>query len=162
MLICGLQLQIILNHFVIETAPFTIIPSKPRMKSELPTLDRVQHAIESSRHAAALQEYALFAKPVGEGTSKGILTSSKIKRPKDLAPTIDEPEALYGEQDILLETFLSGSEITVGIVGTGENSRIIGANEYVYQKPERSNAGNVTDLIDFAMKTRIWMWWLRT
>lgn len=120
------------------------------MKSELPTLDRVQHAIESSRHAAALQEYPLFAKPVGEGTSKGILTSSKIKRPKDLAPTIDELEALYGEQDILLETFLSGGEITVGIVSTSENSRVIGANEYVYQKPERSNAGNVTELIDFA------------
>ena len=135
MLICGLQLQII------ETAPFAIIPDKPRMKSELPT--RVQHAIECSRHAAALQEYPLFAKPVGEGISKGILTSSKIKRPKDLAPTIDE-------QDILLETFLSGGEITVGIVGTSENSRVIGTNEYVYQKPERSNAGNVTELIDFA------------
>ena len=150
MLICGLQLQIILNHFGIDTAPFAIIPSKSRTKSELPTLDRVQHAIESSRHAAALQEYPLFAKPIGEGTSKGILTSSKIKRPKDLAPTIDELEALYGGQDILLETFLSGREITVGIVGTGENSRVIGANEYVYKKPERSNDGNGPEFIDFA------------
>ncbi|KAK3168222.1 hypothetical protein OEA41_004668 [Lepraria neglecta] len=123
---------------------------KPRTKSELPTLDRVQHAIESSRHAAALQEYPLFAKPIGEDTSKGILTSSKIKRPKDLAPTIDELEALYRGQDVLLETFLSGREITVGIVGTGENSRVIGANEYVYKKPELSNDGSGPEFIDFA------------
>ena len=92
----------------------------------------------------------MFAKPIGEGTSKGILTSSKIKRPEDLAPTIDELEPLYGGQDILLETFLSGREITVGIVGTGEYSRVIGANEYVYKKPERSNDGSGPEFIDFA------------
>ena len=92
----------------------------------------------------------MFAKPIGEHTSKGIVTSSKIKRPKDLAPTIDELEALYGGQDVLLETFLSGREITVGIVGTGESSRVIGANEYVYKKPELSNDGSGPEFIDFA------------
>ena len=44
-------------------------------------------------------------------------------------PLIKEED--YGGQDVLLETFLSGREITVGIVGTGEHSKVICGNEYV-------------------------------
>lgn len=58
--------------------------------------------------------------------------------------------ALYHGQDILLETFLSGREITVGILGTGEDSRVIGANEYVYKKPRPSKGDADPELVDFA------------
>lgn len=69
----------------------------------------------------------MFAKPVAEHTSKGVILSSKIKRPENLEKTISQLGALYHGQDILLETFLSGRVITVGILGTGEDSRVIGA-----------------------------------
>ena len=76
----------------------------------------------------------MFAEPVAEATSKGVLLSSKIKRSEYLKNAIDELGTLYQGQDILLETFLSGREITVGILGTGEDARVLGANEYVYRK----------------------------
>ena len=45
---------------------------------------------------------------------------------------------------------MSGREITVGIVGTAETSRVIGANEYVYKRAERSIDDKVFEYIDFA------------
>ena len=140
----------ILDHLGFDTAPFAIVPGILKIDPELSTFDKVQIAIKSSRHAAALQQYPLFAKPVEEHTSKGICSISKIKTPEDLAPTIGKLGALYGGQDILLESFLSGREITVGIVGTAGKSRVIGANEYVYKRSERSNDGKVSEYIDFA------------
>lgn len=92
----------------------------------------------------------MFAKPVAEHTSKGVLLSSKIKRPENLEKTTSQLGALYHGQDILLETFLSGCKITVGILGTGEDSRVIGANEYVYKKPKQSKDGADPVLVDFA------------
>lgn len=92
----------------------------------------------------------MFAEPVAEATSKGVLLSSKIKRSEYLKNAIDELGALYQGQDILLETFLSGREITVGILGTGEDARVLGANEYVYRKLPPSEQDAVPELIDFA------------
>ena len=50
----------------------------------------------------------------------------------------------------MLETFLSGREITVGIIGTGEESRIIGANEYVYKDCRTFGDRVVSDYVDIA------------
>ena len=148
----------VLQHLGIRTAPFAIIPTDSATDVTSPSRDRIiQSAIENSRHAAALQQYPLFVKPIGEGTSKGILPCCKINEVQDLAPTIATLSALYGNQDILLEPFLSGREITVGILGTGEEARVIGANEYVYKRPPQpSKGGGETlngegeDFIDFA------------
>ena len=137
----------VLEHFGITTAPFAVISRYPRAGLVAPTSERVELALETSRHGPELRKYPLFAKPIGEGTSKGILGSSKIKRPDDLTSTLDQLEAVYGGQDVLLETFLSGREITVGIVGTGEDSKVIGANEYVYKDCRTFGGGRV---IDFA------------
>ena len=107
-------------------------------------------AIDNSHHGLELRKYPLFAKPIGEGTSKGILVSSKLRRPNGFTSTINQLEAVYGGQDVLLETFLSGREITVGIIGTGDNSKVIGANEYVY-KDRRTFGGRIaSDCVDFA------------
>ena len=114
------------------------------------TFERVRLAIETSRHAPELRNYPLFAEPIGEGTSKGNLVSSKIGRPDDLNPAIDQLEAVYGGQDILLKTFLSGREMTVGIVGTGETSKIIGANEYVYKDRKTFGSRRMNDCVHFA------------
>ena len=63
----------ILERFGIATAPFAIISRDPQASLGVRTTERVQLAIENSRHGTDLQKYPLFAKPVGQGTSKGIL-----------------------------------------------------------------------------------------
>jgi len=74
--------------------------------------------------------YPLFAKPIAEGTGKGIDGSSKLRTPQELA----ERCALLLErfrQPVLVETFLPGRELTVGIVGTGDEARAVGTMEVV-------------------------------
>ena len=140
----------ILEHFGIATAPYAMIPGDPPATLGVRTTGRVRLAIESSRCGPELRKYPLFAKLIGEGTSKGILGASKIKRSEDLISTIEQLEAVYGRQHILLEPFLSGREITVGISGTGEESEIIGANEYVYKDRRTFGDRVVSDYIDLA------------
>lgn len=112
----------------------------------------IQRVIDNSRHAVGLQQYPLFAKPIGEGISKGILQCNKITRPEDLKTTVGTLCVLYGNQYILLESSLSGREITAGILGTGEDAKVIGANEYVYKRTPQSldDDGKYDDIIDFA------------
>jgi D-alanine-D-alanine ligase len=69
-----------------------------------------------------------FVKPVAEGTSKGINPSSKVSAPEDLRKVC---QALLGqfEPPLLVETFLPGREFTVGIVGSGQEARVLGVLE---------------------------------
>jgi D-alanine-D-alanine ligase len=70
----------------------------------------------------------LFAKPVAEGTSKGISATSKIRTPEELRTVCGYLLRLY-RQPVLVETFLPGREFTVGIVGTGNQARALGVME---------------------------------
>ena len=143
----------VLEHFGIRTAPFAIIPAHLPIDVILSTKDHtIQRVLENSRHAVGLQQYPLFAKPIGEGTSKGILQCNKITKPEDLQTTVATLSVLYGNQDILLESFLSGREITVGILGTGEDAKVIGANEYIYKRRPQSldSDGTYDNIVDFA------------
>lgn len=74
--------------------------------------------------------YPLFAKPIAEGTSKGISASSIIINKSELKKECARQLALFN-QPILLETFLPGREFTVGIIGTGNEARVIGSVEIV-------------------------------
>ena len=143
----------VLEHFGIRTAPFAIVPAHLPIDVILSTKDHtIQRVLENSRHAVGLQQYPLFAKPIGEGTSKGILQCNKITKPEDLQTTVATLSVLYGNQDILLESFLSGREITVGILGTGEDAKVIGANEYIYKRRPQSldSDGSYDNIVDFA------------
>jgi D-alanine-D-alanine ligase len=73
-------------------------------------------------------KYPLFAKPLAEGTGKGIDQNSKIENSKQLASTCKMLLEKY-KQPVLVEEFLSGREFTVGIVGTGQNAKAIGTME---------------------------------
>jgi D-alanine-D-alanine ligase len=70
----------------------------------------------------------LFAKPVAEGTSKGIAATSKIQSYGELHDACAKLLHLY-HQPVLVETFLPGREFTVGIIGTGKEARPLGAME---------------------------------
>lgn len=74
--------------------------------------------------------FPLFAKPVAEGTAKGIDAASKIRTPKELEVVCRRLLEQF-DQSVLVETFLPGREFTVGILGTGEKSVAIGALEIV-------------------------------
>jgi len=74
--------------------------------------------------------YPLFAKPVAEGTGKGVTPASKITEPARLAPVCAELLRTF-RQPVLVETFLPGREFTVGIVGNGPAARSIGVMEVV-------------------------------
>lgn len=74
--------------------------------------------------------YPLFAKPVAEGTGKGVTPVSKIVSPAQLTTVCRDLLARY-RQPVLVETFLPGREFTVGIVGNGSKARAIGIIEVV-------------------------------
>jgi len=74
--------------------------------------------------------YPLFAKPVAEGTGKGITALSKINTAEDLRHICMSLLKTFC-QPVLVETYLPGREFTVGIVGTGRNARALGAMEVI-------------------------------
>lgn len=80
--------------------------------------------------AAVNLPYPLFAKPVAEGTGKGVTPVSKIAAPEQLQAVCADLLATY-RQPVLVETFLPGREFTVGIVGNGSKARSIGIIEVI-------------------------------
>jgi D-alanine-D-alanine ligase len=58
----------------------------------------------------------VIAKPAFEGSSKGIRNRCLVERVEDLGPTVAELWAGYG-QAVLVEEFISGDEVTVGLLG---------------------------------------------
>lgn len=72
----------------------------------------------------------LFAKPVAEGTGKGVTAASIIRNRGQLRLVCASLLKKY-HQPVLLEKFLPGREFTVGILGTGRRARAIGAVEVI-------------------------------
>jgi len=72
--------------------------------------------------------YPLFVKPVAGGSSVGVSAASHVTNESSLEAAC---RALLDKhrQPVLVETFLSGREFTVGIVGTGARARVIGVLE---------------------------------
>ena len=74
--------------------------------------------------------YPLFLKPVAGGTGIGITASSKVTNPGQLKSVSQAMLAAY-EQPVLVETYLSGREFTVGITGTGDDAVSTGVMEII-------------------------------
>jgi D-alanine-D-alanine ligase len=74
--------------------------------------------------------FPVFAKPVAEGTGKGVTPASKVKSLDELWPTCEALLARY-KQPALVEEYLPGREFTVGLVGTGREAKVIGTLEIV-------------------------------
>jgi D-alanine-D-alanine ligase len=83
-------------------------------------------------------KFPLFAKPVAEGTGKGVDSRSVIN---DAFQLHDRCIYLLDrfKQPVLVETFLSGREFTVGIVGTGELARSVGVLEIILKENAETN-----------------------
>jgi D-alanine-D-alanine ligase len=77
--------------------------------------------------------FPLFVKPIAEGTSKGIGQQSKVRDRSELRSQCEHLLARY-RQPVLVETFLPGRELTVGILGTGDSSYALGVMEILLQE----------------------------
>jgi D-alanine-D-alanine ligase len=74
--------------------------------------------------------FPLFAKPLAEGTGKGINANSVINDHLSLRETCLSLLTTFN-QPVLVEEYLSGREFTTGIIGTGIKARCIGVMEVV-------------------------------
>jgi D-alanine-D-alanine ligase len=105
--------------------------------------------------ASVSLSFPVFAKPVAEGTGKGITAASKIfdrvslKRIcADLLDRFREP--------VLVETFLPGREFTVGLAGTGREAVALGTMEVLLRQGAEAevysynNKENSEELVDYA------------
>ncbi|KAF3108992.1 hypothetical protein TWF569_006193 [Orbilia oligospora] len=118
--------KLTLELFGIPTAPFAIIQNDGIGTAS----EQALRAIKQSRHREKLlRSFPLFAKPAAEGTSKGVVTSSKIHGVEELGKSVEILFKKYPRQDIIIENFLSGREFTVGIIGTGAKARVLGVLE---------------------------------
>lgn len=98
----------------------------------------------------------LFVKPVAEGTGKGISEKSKILDLSDLPQRVGDLLERF-HQPVLVEEYLPGNEYTVGIVGRGLNSRVLGTMRVkLREKAEKEvysyyNKENYEDLVEYEL-----------
>jgi D-alanine-D-alanine ligase len=100
--------------------------------------------------------FPVFAKPIAEGTGKGVTPASKISSQTELRAVCSDLLSRF-LQPVLVERFLPGREFTVGIWGTGDQATAIGTMEvilldsaepevYSYVNKERSE-----ELVDYLL-----------
>lgn len=98
-------------------------------------------------------QYPLFVKPVTEGSSKGIDTFNKVNDSAELTSAVQGLKSKFPGQDILVESYLPGRELTVGILGTGEDSRVIGVRELIWKNPtDSTNEVDGNSQLEFASR----------
>ncbi|MCO6456593.1 MAG: D-alanine--D-alanine ligase [Pirellulaceae bacterium] len=74
--------------------------------------------------------FPLFAKPLAEGTGKGVTPASLADDRRQLRDVCEQLLQRY-QQPVLVEQYLPGREFTVGILGTGPAARCLGTLEIV-------------------------------
>lgn len=96
--------------------------------------------LKSERDVAKVDlPFPLFAKPVAEGTGKGISVASKLSGRKELVFQCTRLLSEY-RQPVIVETYLSGREFTVGIVGTDDRARAVGVMEVILKDHAEKHA----------------------
>jgi D-alanine-D-alanine ligase len=123
--------------------------------SGIPTPDFA--VIETEDDTAHIKiPFPLFAKPVAEGTGKGITAASKITSQYELKHVCRNLLIKFS-QPVLIESFLPGRELTVGIVGTGKEAAALGVMEiHLKDHAERDvysfiNKENYAELVEYEL-----------
>jgi D-alanine-D-alanine ligase len=97
--------------------------------------------------------FPAIAKPIAEGTGKGIDAASKIANRDSLSNVCEKLLRRY-RQPVLIEQFLPGREFTVGIAGSNQSSEAIGsleiilrntAEQHVYSYANKENSEQLVD-----------------
>ena len=113
--------------------PFTLALSldKARTKEilrahDVPTADwhLVRSVSDITNLLAQPLAFPLFAKPVHEGSSKGITERNFVASREQLRPVVLELLERY-RQPVIVERYLSGAEFTCGVLGNGADARVL-------------------------------------
>ena len=75
--------------------------------------------------------FPLFVKPVAGGSSMGVSAASYVEDQNALVASCQDIIRKF-RQPALVEAFLPGRELTVGIVGTGSRARVLGVMEVIF------------------------------
>jgi len=73
--------------------------------------------------------FPLFAKPLAEGTGKGVDRDSKVESKSALKKVCARLLERFAEP-VLVEEYLPGREFTTALLGTGRNARVLGTIEF--------------------------------
>jgi D-alanine-D-alanine ligase len=116
----------------------------------------VVHDLSGARNVKL--PFPLFAKPIAEGTGKGVSSASKVHDAAELQSVCRQLLAEY-RQPVLVERFLPGREFTVGILGTARKASALatleiallpGADAEVYSY---RNKENCEELVEYRLLT---------
>ena len=88
--------------------------------------------------------YPLFAKPLAEGTGKGVTSNSRIENREQLGSVCTSLLEAYA-QPVIVEEYLPGREFTTAIVGTGARASVIGTMEVVFLSTADAHAYTYTN-----------------
>jgi len=89
--------------------------------------------VERPQDAAAVRlAPPLFVKPMAEGSSKGVTRRSRVDSLDELPAVCAELLDAF-QQAVLVESYLPGREMTVGIVGNGDGARVLGILEVCFR-----------------------------
>jgi D-alanine-D-alanine ligase len=108
--------------------------------------------------AAVNLPYPLFVKPMSEGTGKGINEKSIVRNAGELDARCRALLETFS-QPVLVETYLSGREFTVGIVGTGRKARTIAVMEVILRENAEKGVYSLVNkeyceqFVDYALVT---------
>jgi D-alanine-D-alanine ligase len=72
-------------------------------------------------------DFPLFVKPLAEGSSKGISGKSRVENYAELTEAVID--ILNKNLHALVEEYLPGREFTVGVVGNGNSTKVVGTME---------------------------------
>lgn len=74
----------------------------------------------------------LFVKPAAEGSSKGVTDRSRVDSNDELRDACSDLLRRF-DQPVLVESYLPGREVTVGIVGNNTEARVVGVLEMSFR-----------------------------
>jgi D-alanine-D-alanine ligase len=83
--------------------------------------------------------FPLFAKPLAEGTGKGVTPRSRITSLDELREVCRGLLQEY-RQPVLVEEYLPGREFTTGIIGTGAEAEAVGSMEVIMRDTAEPHA----------------------
>jgi D-alanine-D-alanine ligase len=98
-------------------------------------------------------KFPLFAKPLAEGTGKGVDKFSKVDSPKQLQDVCRRLLEKF-DQPVLVEEYLPGREFTTAILGSGKKARVLGSMEFTIRKdaPAQDYSYEVKELCEQFVK----------
>jgi D-alanine-D-alanine ligase len=95
-------------------------------------------AERSAGEVAEWNDFPAFVKPLAEGTGKGCEAGSLVHSQAELQAAVARVIARY-RQPALIEQYLPGREFTVGIVGNGEEARVLNVCEILLKPNAEAN-----------------------